>query len=231
MNQWLANCSQLHPEFPLGRQGTSNELAITYSAAVLAGPLTSATQRRWLAFFFLSGLDGVISRNVGAIHFPRKTLMKALPGLRLQPSVNLHLPVALLCNLTHFPPFVVVWVPDEPSTLLLSVKHGCVAAHPEKSFHFLLQRQEKVAKLMTRTFCTHGGNWIQISCMQRQHVSAWITLLPLNIQHNRLWSTPQYYQNILCCCRHGDPGICLFHGCAGDLVALCRGGFSTGARA
>lgn len=128
MNQWLANCNQLHPEFPLGRQGTSNELAITYSAAVLAGPLTSATQRRWLAFFpFRFGRCD--KQKCSSHSFWRED---AHPGRRLQPSVNLHLPVALLCNLTHFPPFVVVWVPDEPSTLLLSVKHGCAAAHPEK---------------------------------------------------------------------------------------------------
>lgn len=39
----------------------------------------------------------------------------------------------------------------------------------------------KVSKLMPCTFCTHGGNWIQISCMQRQRVCAWITSLPFNI--------------------------------------------------
>lgn len=61
---------------------------------------------------------------------------------------------------------------------------------------------------MTCAFCTHGRNRIQIRCMQRQHVSAWITSLPLNIRHNRLWSIPQYFTlNILCYCRHGDPGV------------------------
>lgn len=56
---------------------------------------------------------------------------------------------------------------------------------------------------MTCAFCTHGGNWIQISYMQRQHVTglSGITSLPLNIRHNSLWSIPQYFPlNILCCC-------------------------------
>lgn len=149
MNQWLANCSQLHPEFPLGQQRTSNELAITYSAAVLAGLLTSAAQRRRLAFFF--GLDGEISRNVWAINFPRKTLIGfryagsslSLCHRWLQTSVNLHLSGALLCSLTHFPPFVVLWVHDEPGTLLLSLKRCSVASHSVKSFHFLSQSKSK----------------------------------------------------------------------------------------
>lgn len=72
----LANCSQLHPELPLGQQGSGNELAYNRLSSCTGASAdwchTAKVISCFWFFFLLLGLEGEISRNVRAINFPRK---------------------------------------------------------------------------------------------------------------------------------------------------------------